>query len=122
MYGSGQTTPSPCTQTVSVTFNLLENVTLGAPQALTQGKANLDFAVSDGGTCAAEVASIRDSCTLKSYLCSGVPGERFGEYSLWTRTQCMVSTYAHGNGIGLRRLFMGTQSILNSGSMTLGEP
>src|SRR5882757_1183286 len=122
---SGQTTPSPCTQTVSVTFNLLENVTLGAPQALTQGKANLDFAVSDGGTCASGSSFHKgDSCTLNLTFAPGVPGERFGAVQLMdSYGNVLVSTYAHGNGIGPAVGYLwGTQSVLNSGSMTFGEP
>ena len=48
---AGQTTPAPCSETMTLTFTVTASGTLGTPKALTLGAPNLDFTLASGSTC-----------------------------------------------------------------------
>jgi hypothetical protein len=50
---TGQTTPAPCCQTLTLNYNIQPATTLGAVKVLTQGAPNLDFTLASGSDCTA---------------------------------------------------------------------
>ncbi len=55
----GATTPAPCSQTLTLTYNVNADVTLGSPLVLTGGAPNLDFTLANGlgSTCTGAVTA-----------------------------------------------------------------
>ncbi len=48
---SGQTTPAPCSETLTFNYSVTTGGTLGTPKVLTGGAPNLDFTLASGSTC-----------------------------------------------------------------------
>jgi hypothetical protein len=55
--GPGQTTPPPCSETLTFNFTVNAGVTLGTPKVLTGGAPGLDFTLASGSSCTGAIAA-----------------------------------------------------------------
>jgi sugar lactone lactonase YvrE len=113
---SGQTTPAPCSGTLTLTYNLAATTTIGVTQVVTQGINGLDFALGSGSTCTGTIAE-GSSCTVNVNFAPLAPGLRMGAVSLFDNGGNLVaSTPIYGIGQGPAIAFgPGTQTTLASG-------
>jgi hypothetical protein len=73
----GATIPAPCSQTLTLNFNVNADVTLGTPTVLTGGMTNLDFTLASGTTCTGAVAA-GSTCTANVTFAPLAAGFRKG--------------------------------------------
>ncbi|HZD49301.1 MAG TPA: choice-of-anchor D domain-containing protein [Silvibacterium sp.] len=73
----GQRTPAPCSETLTLNFNVNAGVTLGTPKVLTGGAPNLDFTLASGSTCTGAF-SAGATCTVNVTFASLATGTRNG--------------------------------------------
>ena len=59
----GQTTPAPCSETLTLNYNVTAGGTLGTPKVLTGGAPDLDFTLASGSTCTGTVTE-GATCTV----------------------------------------------------------
>ena len=113
---SGQSTPAPCSQSVTLNYDVTGSGTLGAIQAVTQGAPNLDFTVASGSTCTGDVTA-GSTCTVNVTFAPRAPGLRLGAVQLTDATgNVLATTLVHGVGQGPAIAFgSGVQSTLASG-------
>jgi hypothetical protein len=74
---SGKTTPAPCSQTVTLTYDITSSGTLGTPHALTTGAPNLDYKLASGSTCTGSVTR-GNTCKVNVTFAPNVPGQPNG--------------------------------------------
>ena len=74
---AGQTTPAPCSKTLTLSYNVTAGGALGTPQVLTQGAPSLDFTLASGSTCTGAVTS-GSTCTVDVTFTPTAPGTRAG--------------------------------------------
>jgi hypothetical protein len=72
----GETKPTPCSQTMNVTYNVIANTTLGTPKVVTQGIPNLDYTLSST-TCTGVVIA-GSTCTVSVKFVPRFAGSRAG--------------------------------------------
>src|SRR5271163_616416 len=60
---AGQTTPPPCSEAMTLTYNVTAGGTLGTPKVVTQGAPDLDFTLASSSTCAGAVTT-GTTCTV----------------------------------------------------------
>jgi sugar lactone lactonase YvrE/uncharacterized protein (DUF2345 family) len=96
---SGQSTPVPCSGTLTLTYNLAATTTIGVTQVVTEGITGLDFSLGTGGTCTGMIAE-GASCTVNVNFAPLAPGLRMGAVSLFDSGGNPVAT-APIYGIGL---------------------
>src|SRR5208337_1493118 len=77
----GQTTPTPCSQTIPLTYNVGATMSFGTISVVTQGAPNLDFTLSSGSTCTGTV-SAGSTCTVNVTFAPLAPGVRMGAVQL----------------------------------------
>ena len=120
---SGQNSPAPCSQSLTLTFNVPQNTTLGAVQVVTQGAAGLDFALADAGTCNGTITG-GNGCTLTVTFTPLAPGLRSGAVTLLDNAGNQVATQAiYGVGQAPLAAFSpSTQLPISTGSFALGHP
>ncbi|HUE03259.1 MAG TPA: Ig-like domain repeat protein, partial [Bryobacteraceae bacterium] len=100
---SGQTTPAPCSATITLNYNIPPGTTLGATpvQVVTQGAPNLDFKpASTGTTCTASLAGPAN-CAVPVTFAPLAPGLRMGAVNLIGSSGTPVASsfiYGIGNG------------------------
>jgi 6-phosphogluconolactonase (cycloisomerase 2 family) len=112
----GQTTPPPCSQTLTLNYNINADITFGSNiKAVTQGAPNLDFTLSST-TCAGMI-SAGNSCTVNILFAPLAPGLRMGAAQLMdSSSNLLVTTFVHGLGQGPAIAFgSGTQTTVGSG-------
>jgi large repetitive protein len=118
---SGQASPAPCTQTLTLNYNITESGTFGsAPTVVTQGAPNLDFTLAGGSTCTGDVAA-GSSCAVNVTFAPRAPGMRMGAVELADASgNLLATTLVYGDGQGPAVAFdPGVQSTVRSG---LSEP
>jgi sugar lactone lactonase YvrE len=97
---SGKTTPAPCSQTMTLTYNVTASGTLGTPQALTTGQPNVDYKLASGSTCTGSVIE-GSSCAVKVTFAPVAPGARNGAVEIVDGSgNVLATTYIYGNGVG----------------------
>jgi hypothetical protein len=102
---AGKTTPAPCSQTATLTYKITESGSLGTPQALTTGAANLDYKVASGTTCAGSVTE-GNTCKVNVSFAPTAPGARNGAVEIVDGSgNALATTYIHGTGVGPRAGF-----------------
>jgi large repetitive protein len=114
---SGKTSPAPCSQTLTLTYNVTSGGTVGTVNVLTQGATALDFTLSSS-TCAGEL-SAGSSCAVKVKFAPKAPGLRMGAvrllYTSGETPTVLASTPIYGEGQGPAIAFdPSTQSKLGS--------
>ena len=98
---SGPATPSPCSNTLTLTFNINADVTLGTiPYVLTGGAPNLDFRLASGSTCSGAVTE-GTTCTVNVTFKPKFAGSRPGAVQILDGSGNMLATtLIYGTGIG----------------------
>jgi sugar lactone lactonase YvrE len=80
-------------QPLSVTVTMSAGGVAAAPQAFTQGVANMDFAISAGGTCTAgAMYSAGQQCTVVAVFQPMYPGLRSGAVRIETSSGSLMGT------------------------------
>jgi hypothetical protein len=78
---SGATTQAPCSQTLTLKFNVNSDVTLGFPGVHTGGAPNLDFTLAKGATCIGAVTA-GSTCIVKVTFAPLAAGYRYGSVQI----------------------------------------
>ncbi len=94
----GATTPAPCSQTLTLTYNVNADTTLGEPQVATGGLKYLDFNRASGTTCIGAVTA-GATCTVKVSFAPLAAGFRHGSVSLPSGGHDITTTQLSGFGI-----------------------
>jgi hypothetical protein len=85
---------------LALSYSIGAGGALGTPLTLTTGQPNLDFTLSDGNTCAGEVAA-GSTCTVNVTFSPLAPGPRNGAVKILDPNgDVLASTYIYGNGTG----------------------
>jgi len=97
---SGKTTPSPCSETLTLTYNVTASGRLGTPLALTTGAADLDYRLASGSTCSGSVVK-GNTCSVNVTFAPIAPGAREGAVEIVDGSgNTLATTYIYGTGIG----------------------
>ena len=97
---SGKTTPAPCSQTYTLTYNVTASGTLGTPKALTSGAPDLDYKLASGSTCTGSVTK-GNTCKVNVTFAPITPGQRKGAVEIVDASNKVVATtYIYGGGAG----------------------
>ena len=118
---AGQSTPTPCSATFALTFNMTATTNIGAIQVVTQGIGGLDFSLGSGSTCNGTFYA-GNSCAVNVTFTPFAPGLRTGAVRLYDNIGNLVATtQVYGIGQAPSSAFSpGTQIAVNAG--TLGSP
>ncbi len=73
----GAARPAPCSETLTLTYNVTAGGTLGTPKVVTQGSPNLDFTLAGGSTCTGTVTAGK-TCTVQVNFAPRYAGSRPG--------------------------------------------
>src|SRR5208337_1497529 len=112
----GQTTPAPCSQTLTLNYSVNVTTTFGSnPTVLTQGEPNLDFTL--GSTTCTGMITAPGSCTVNVSFAPLAPGLRMGAVQLKdSSANLLVTTFVHGLSLGPAIAFgPGVQTTVGSG-------
>jgi sugar lactone lactonase YvrE len=74
---AGQAGPAPCSQTITLIYNVVATTNFGTINVGTQGVPNLDFTLGSGSTCTGTV-SAGSTCTVNVTFAPLAPGARMG--------------------------------------------
>jgi Bacterial Ig-like domain (group 3) len=101
----GRTTPAPCSNTQTFSFNIPAGTTIGSVGILTTGAANLDFQAEANDTsttlCKAQTYSSATTCTVDVTFAPLAPGERNGAVQIVDGSgNILANTYIYGPGVG----------------------
>jgi len=112
---AGQTTPAPCSETLTLKFHVTENEMLGAPRVLTLGAPDLDFTLANGSTCTGSVTA-GTSCTANVKFAPRFTGARNGGVEIVADSgDLLAEVPVYGIGSGPQITFQpGLQSTLGS--------
>jgi secreted PhoX family phosphatase len=102
---SGQTTPAPCSQTLTLNFDVAAGTTIGSVKFFTSGVANLDFKAKANDTsttlCSAQTYASATTCTVDVTFAPLAPGERQGAVEILDGSgNVLANAYIHGIGTG----------------------
>jgi hypothetical protein len=113
---SGTARPAPCSQTLTLTYNVTASGTLGTPQVLTTGAPNLDYTLASASTCSGAVTA-GTTCTVKATLTPRYAGERKGAVQIVDGSgNVLATTLIHGIGVAPQIAFdPGVTTSLNAG-------
>jgi len=95
---SGATTPAPCSQTLTLNFNVNADATLGYPEVHTGGVPDLDFKLAKGSTCRGAVTA-GSTCTVNVTFQPLTAGLRNGSVQLTDGGAVIASTDLSGFGV-----------------------
>ena len=102
---AGQTKNS-CTESFKLTYNVLANVTLGTPKAVTLGAPNLDYSVT-ATTCTGPFVA-GSTCTVSIAFTPAAPGPRQGAAQITDASGAVLQTfYLDGFGVAPQVTFNG---------------
>jgi sugar lactone lactonase YvrE len=97
---AGQTTLAPCSQTITLNYNVTASGTLGTPQVLTSGTPNLDFTLAGGSTCTGSVTA-GSTCTVNVTFAPRFAGARKGAVQILDAGgNVLATTLVYGVGAG----------------------
>jgi sugar lactone lactonase YvrE len=101
---AGATTPSPCSQTTTLAFDVAAGTTIGSINVLTQGAPNLDFKAAttqESNACATQTYTSAATCTVNVTFAPEYPGQRLGAVVIEDGTgNVLATTYVFGTGQG----------------------
>jgi hypothetical protein len=100
---SGQTTPAPCSQTLTLSYNVAAGTTIGSVKFFTLGAANLDFQAEANDTsttlCSAQTYASATTCTVDVTFAPLAPGERNGAVEILDGSgNRLASIHIYGTG------------------------
>ena len=119
---SGQTTPAPCSNTLTLTYNIASTTTFGTTKVVTQGASSLDFSPASGSTCIGTV-NAGSSCTVNVTFAAQAAGLRAGAVELFASGPTpLVTTPIYGIGEAPVAAFSPLQSYVRylGGASLLG--
>ncbi len=97
---AGQMTPAPCSETLTLNFNVTASGTLGTPKVLTGGAPNLDFTVASGSTCTGAFSAAA-TCTVNVTFAPLAAGKRNGSVEITDGSgNVLTTTLIYGFGFG----------------------
>jgi hypothetical protein len=96
---SGAATPTPCSKTLTLTYDVTAGGTLGTPLALTTGAPDLDFTLASGSTCTGSV-TVGKTCKVNVNFAPRAPGARNGGVEIVDGGNVLANTYLYGTGMG----------------------
>jgi hypothetical protein len=106
---AGATTPSPCSQTATLAFDVAAGTTIGSINVLTQGAPNLDFKAAttqESNACAMQTYPSATTCTVTVTFAPEHPGQRLGAVVIEDGTgNVLATTYVFGTGQGPQLTF-----------------
>lgn len=114
---AGQTTPAPCSQTLTLNYKVLGDVNFGTANVVTQGAPNLDFQLSGNNTCSGPHLA-DTSCSVTVTFAPLAPGLRQGAVVLTDAASgyVLATTLIYGQGQGPAVAFSNSQLLpLRSG-------
>jgi sugar lactone lactonase YvrE len=120
---SFQSSPAPCSKTISFTYTLPATPVFGTPQIVTQGVSGLDFALAAGNTCTGAITA--STCTVNVTFTPLAPGLRTGAINLVDGNgSLLTSTAIYGVGEAPAvAIGPGTRSNVNTtASYPLNQP
>ncbi len=119
---AGKTTPAPCSETLSLTFNVTASRILGTPKALTLGAPDLDFTLASESTCTGLMTE-GSTCTVNVTFNPRFAGLRKGGVEVVESNGNVIADVpVYGIGIGPQVTFQpGTLSLV-PGSNTFTGP
>src|SRR5277367_4070921 len=111
-----QTTPAPCSATLTLTFNVTASGTLGQIPVWTLGAPDLDFTLASGSTCTGSVIE-GNTCTVKVNFAPRFAGIRYGWVEITDGGgDVLADVPVYGSGSGPQISFLpGVQSTLGKG-------
>ena len=118
---AGQTTPTPCSNTLTLNYNVAADTTIGSIKVLTQGAPSLDFhpQAKDTSTtlCSAQTYSSATTCSVDVTFAPLYPGARNGEVEILDGSgNILAATNIHGTGTGPEIAFTpAKQAAIGSG-------
>jgi len=116
----GQTSPAPCSQTSTLSYDVTGSGTLGTPKALTGGAPNLDFTLASGSTCTGAVTE-GAMCTVNVTFAPQAAGVRNGSVEIVDGGGNVLATtliYGTGVPVGFAQL---SASLLDFGTIPFGS-
>jgi hypothetical protein len=125
----GQTTPAPCSETFTLSFNIPAGTTIASISILTIGVPNLDFQAqaSDTSTtlCAPQTYPSATTCTVDVTFAPLYPGARTGAVQILDGSgNVLADTNIYGIGLGPAIAFSPANQFSLTGGLgfTFGEP
>jgi hypothetical protein len=95
----GQTGPTPCSQSLTLIYNVTASGTLGTPQVLTGGAPNLDFTLASGSTCTGAVTE-GSTCVVNVTFTPQAVGARKGAVEITdSGGKVLATTTLYGTGV-----------------------
>ncbi len=112
---SGQSTPAPCSTTVTESYYAASDTNFGATQVVTQGATGLDFSLASGNTCTGTVTA-GNTCQVNVTFTPLAAGSRSGAVNLFDSNGISLATApAYGTGQAPVAAFgPGTQVVLSA--------
>jgi len=96
----GESTPAPCSQTLTLNYKVTKGGTLGTPKVLTLGSPDLDFTLANGSTCIGGVTT-GETCAVNLKFKPRYAGGVSGAVQVTSETgTVLVTTPVLGNGTG----------------------
>jgi sugar lactone lactonase YvrE len=97
---AGQTSPAPCSQTLTLKYNVNSANTLGTPKVLTAGLPNLDFTLASASTCMGSMTA-GTSCIVNVTFAPLSIGLRKGAVEIVDSSgNVLATTLIYGTGVG----------------------
>jgi len=108
---AGQSSPAPCSNTVSLNYAIPAGGDIGIGSILTLGAPNLDFALASGSTCAGHFEA-RGTCTVNVTFAPKYAGPREGVVHITDDLgNVLASTNIYGIGNGPQIAFSSNKQI-----------
>ena len=118
---AGQSSPAPCSQTLTLNYNITSGGDLGTGTALTMGAPNLDFKFASGGTCVGQFAA-GASCSVNVTFTPTRPGLRQGAVQITDDLgHILATTNIYGTGNGPQIAFSPSKQITVGSNFTSPE-
>jgi sugar lactone lactonase YvrE len=116
---NGQATPAPCSQTLTLNYNVAAGTTIGSVNILTTGAPHLDFQAEAGDTsttlCSPQTYASATACTVDVTFAPRYAGTRNGGVKIVDGSgDLLASTPIYGTGVGPQLVFRSNniQSVL----------
>src|SRR5580698_1112240 len=97
---TGQNTPAPCSNTLTMTYGFTSTTTIGSIKVVTQGASGLDFQYGGSDTCSGNTFSSGQSCTVAVAFTPTAPGLRLGAVDLLHNGSVVETQLIYGIGHG----------------------
>jgi sugar lactone lactonase YvrE len=126
---TGQTSPAPCSNTLSLTFNISAGTTIGSIKVLTLGAPNLDFQPQANDTsttlCIPQTYPSATTCTVNVTFAPLAAGARSGAVQILDGSgNVLASTSIYGTGTAPAIAFSPASqlSLVGGTGVSFGQP